>query len=383
MAGRPDPAFLNNVPTAITAGQSSRYATSPISVSLVSSTSVSSLTYPAISTNLAPQTTTETLTYPRNPDSIYPYNPLPALAIVFSMLYAILTLYHFYLSIFKPHVRKALSQRHSYTIPLFIACLSATLGYAFRTISIQPRNRSSLGLYALSQAVIIIGPIFACATLYLLFIYLINLCLPSGKSRVFLGISSHWMGKLFIISNTLSFLLQGAGSAIAPGGNEEGSQRDLGINILTFGLAVQLATFSWYLVVLALFCLRVYSGHETSGEEQSKGKGENGASQGTASRRDFGFNPLVKQVVAGIWIAGILLEVSVKILRSKRSKLLKTQSSGRFSGRSSSLLVHMGTFSPTNGRYGSSMPRPSGLLFLFWESVTPPGGYKVSVAAFS
>lgn len=224
---------------------------------------------------------------------------------MFSVLYGALIPYHFYLAIYKPHIRKSVSQKHSYTIPLFISCVLSTIGFSIRTISTAPSNRASISLYTLSQVFIIIAPIFACATLYLLIAQLIDLCLPPGKDRVFLGINPRWLGRIFITSDILSFLLQGAGSAIAAGGDWQGPKKDAGTNVLTIGLAAQLATFTLYLLILALFCYRVQSGHESNRQEEQTRVKDN-----RTVRRDFGFNPLVKQVVKGVWIASILIHVS-------------------------------------------------------------------------
>jgi len=84
-------------------------------------------------------------------------------------------------------------------------------------------------------------------------------------------------------------------------GNWQGSRKDAGTAILITGLACQLATFTLYLVVLTLFCLRVGAGSD----------GRKGNQEISRSGRDYGFNPLVKQVIRGMWIASILVEVSV------------------------------------------------------------------------
>lgn len=215
------------------------------------------------------------------------------------MLYFALIPYHFYLSIFLPHVQRSVHQKHNYTIPLFVATVFSTLGYSARIASVASESgRSSVLLYALSQIFIIVAPIFICATLYLLISHLIRLCLPEGKQRVFLGISPQWLGRIFITSDVLSFLCQGAGSGIAASNNWTGETKTLGTNVLIFGLAAQLATFTLYVIVLALFCQRISAG-SGGGSDHEK-------------RREYGFNPLHKQVVKGIWIASVLIEVSRK-----------------------------------------------------------------------
>jgi len=112
-------------------------------------------------------------------------------------------------------------------------------------------------------------------------------------------------------------MLQGGGSAIATSGNWEGKSKEVGQNVLIVGLAMQLATFTIHMVVLLLFCIRV-----SAGKSDTKGEGEfrrrdgftDGDGNGNGTEREFGFNPLVKQVVKGMWIASVLVEVSLFFL---------------------------------------------------------------------
>lgn len=85
---------------------------------------------------------------------------------------------------------------------------------------------------------------------------------------------------------------------------------------MIFGLAAQLVTFTVYLVVFTLFCLKVRSGRaeDKRAEIQVIGVDAGDTDHGMVDEpnsRDFGFNPLVKQVVKGIWIANVLVEVSL------------------------------------------------------------------------
>lgn len=116
-------------------------------------------------------------------------------------------------------------------------------------------------------------------------------------------------------SDVLSFLCPGAGSGIAASNHWQGETDKIGTNVLIFGLAAQLATFTLFIIVLALFCQRVSSG-------RGEGDGGNTRSDGLLSgggsarekTREFGFNPLHKQVVKGMWIAAVFIEVSHPIV---------------------------------------------------------------------
>ena len=214
-------------------------------------------------------------------DNIYPYKPSLAAAAVFTGLYAVWLIWHTYLAFWLP---RSQTYKHRYTIPLFVATLLSTAGYLVRIISCN--NLSSIPLYATSASYIVIAPIFVCATLYLLLKYLVNLCLPTGPDQVLFRINPRWLGRIFICSDVFSFLTQAAGSGIASSGNWEGNTKDIGVNILLVGLALQLGTFTFYLGFLWRFVCRVRKVEEA------------------------GFNPCVRKVLTGIWIASAFVQVS-------------------------------------------------------------------------
>jgi hypothetical protein len=220
--------------------------------------------------------------------NLYFYSPSTAVAVVFSVLYASLALWHGYINfICTRHV----GQKHKYTIPLFVACVVSTAGWAVRIASIY--NVSSIPLYAVSASYIVISPIFVCATLYLLITHLIRTTLPSqGDGQIFFGISPRWIGRIFITSDIFSFLTQCSGSGIASSGNWEGNLKTVGTNVLLVGLCLQLATFSVFLVVLWMF-----------GQRAMRSK-------------EVGLDPCVKKVVFGVWIAGFFVQVSVVSCRA-------------------------------------------------------------------
>ena len=81
-------------------------------------------------------------------------------------------------------------------------------------------------------------------------------------------------------------MTQGAGSGIAASGNWEGSSKTAGIDVLLVGLALQLSTFTFFLVVVWQFVCRV-----------RMVEGEN-------------FEPNLKKMLRGVFIAAIFVEVS-------------------------------------------------------------------------
>ena len=161
----------------------------------------------------------------------------------------------------------------------------------------NPKNRGNVGLYAASSSLIVVTPIFVCATLYLLLARMIQVYLPL-RHQTFFNISPRLLGKLFICSDVLSFLTQGAGSGVAASGSWQGSSKNAGIDILLTGLALQLATFTLFMAVAWTFVRRVMMVEEGSVE------------------------PGLKKMLTGIWVAAILVEVGFFQASVKSAKSL-------------------------------------------------------------
>jgi RTA1 like protein len=213
---------------------------------------------------------------------LYTYDPSAAAAILFTVLYSLFIGPHFLLSCCRCRSGPI---KHRYTLCLLIAAIIFTAGYSIRIASIQVKNRGNISLYATSSSLIVISPIFVCATLYLLLARLIQVYLPL-RNQTFFNVSPRLLGKLFILSDATSFMTQGAGSAIAASGNWEGSSETAGIDVLLVGLALQLSTFTFFLVVVWQFVCRVRMVEEGS------------------------FEPNLKKMLRGVFIAAIFVEVS-------------------------------------------------------------------------
>jgi RTA1 like protein len=232
---------------------------------------------------------------PDAPVSLYPFTPSQAAAILFTSLYGTVWASHCFqhLCLRRRCCRRSDGNkrcaRHWCTVPTAVAALLSSAGYGVRNASTQKVN--SIDLYAASSGLIVISPIFICASLYLLLSRIIVRSLPPSsdlvakkKPQVFFGIAPRWIGKVFVASDVLSFMTQGAGTGIAAGGNWEGDAATTGINVLLFGLSLQLATFTVFLVALWMLVCRVRI-------------------------VEGGFEPKVKSLMVGITVASVFIEI--------------------------------------------------------------------------
>jgi uncharacterized membrane protein len=215
--------------------------------------------------------------------NLYGYSPSQPVAIIVTLFYAGVAVYHLYLSIIRP-CQRDIRHKHRLTILLFVAALISTAGYAFRIASIKKPD--SIAMYAMSSSYIVIAPIFVCATLYLFLSRLIQLCLPAGPAQAFLKLGPSALRSLFITSDVLSFLTQASGSGVAASGDWKGNKKDVGTGILIAGLALQLATFTLFMLVFGTILTRA------------------------RKALDAGFNSHVRKWVLGMWIASIFVWVS-------------------------------------------------------------------------
>ncbi|EEP79209.1 predicted protein [Uncinocarpus reesii 1704] len=189
-------------------------------------------------------------------DNIYFYDPSLPASILFTILYFFPAVFLFYTVIIGPRTGKY--GHAGYFIPLCIGAAMEVLAYAIRCASVE--QPGSIPLYALSSSLVVIAPVFICASLYMLMGRLIRAGIPEAKNqqRIF-GIPPHWLPRIFVTSDVFSFLTQASGSGIASAGNWEGSEKEAGTNVLIGGLALQLATFSLFLVIVLVFHQRVHS----------------------------------------------------------------------------------------------------------------------------
>lgn len=59
--------------------------------------------------------------------------------------------------------------------------------------------------------------------------------------------------RIFVICDIVTFLIQVSGSGIASSGNWEGEVVDIGTNVLIAGLSLQIATFTFFVAIVARF----------------------------------------------------------------------------------------------------------------------------------
>lgn len=217
-------------------------------------------------------------------NNIYFYNPSLGASVLFAIIYIIPLIYQSYMTFIFP--RKAQTPRTNYFIPTVIGAALEVAGYATRCASVQ--KPGNVGLYAVSSTIIVIAPVFVCASLYML-LGKLETSPDNGakKPASFLRRGSgRWLPWVFLALDILAVLTQGSGSGIASSGNWEGSTKDTGIGVLIGGLVLQVVTFATYLVIMVWFHWRA----TVEGGQLPHG---------------------VRMVMKGVYIAGFFIMVSL------------------------------------------------------------------------
>jgi hypothetical protein len=226
--------------------------------------------------------------------SVFFYKPSLPAAIVFAALYIIPFAYHLYISFVA--YRHGKYFRYSYSVPLLLAAIVEINGYSQRVASTQ--SVQDIGTFATSQTMIVLAPVLVCASLYILLSRIILSTHPEDANeettRVLCGaLKVTWLPKLFITLDVGAMVTQGGGSAVSAAGEWKGPLEEAGTGILIGGLALQLATFAVFLLVVIRFhCSALREGVLEQG---------------------------MLKVIHGVYIAGFFIMVSIPALAASDS----------------------------------------------------------------
>lgn len=112
----------------------------------------------------------------------------------------------------------------------------------------------------MSSSFIIIAPLFVGAGNYLLISRLALRVLPNSMKRIY-RIPVGNLTRIFVVCDVVTLLIQASGSGIASSGNWKGKMADVGNNVLIVGLAIQLATFTFFMVIVGKFHFLTWKGN--------------------------------------------------------------------------------------------------------------------------
>lgn len=191
--------------------------------------------------------------------ALWEYIPNRPAAIVFTILFSLLTAYHAYLMF---------RHRLWFCIPFIIGgiCKSSVsptghsrplnkifpveiIGYIGRILAYDATGE--LIPYILQSVLLLLAPIFFAATLYMTLGRVIITVAGQHLSLI----PPRWLTRTFVTADVVSFLIQGGGAGILVQASSE-DKSQLGRNVIVGGLAFQLVAFGIFCVTALLFDLR-------------------------------------------------------------------------------------------------------------------------------
>ncbi|KFA52288.1 hypothetical protein S40293_00621 [Stachybotrys chartarum IBT 40293] len=174
---------------------------------------------------------------------IYHYTPTVAGAVLFGVLFGVASI---------RHAQLLIRTRTWFFIPFLVGCLFEAAGYAARAYSAGQSPEWTLMPYIIQSILILLGPAFFAASIYMLLGRLIRYL----EAQDYSPIRTQWLTKLFLLGDVLSIFGQGGGGGILASADSPSTQ-DLGNTVILLGLGVQVAFFSGFMIVAGLFHLRI------------------------------------------------------------------------------------------------------------------------------
>ncbi|KAJ5706330.1 hypothetical protein N7536_002019 [Penicillium majusculum] len=179
----------------------------------------------------------------------YDYYPSMGAAVVFIVLFAIVTLMHTF------HLFRT---RTWFFIPLLIGGYFELVGYIGRAMSSKQSPDWTIGPYVMQSTLLLIAPALFAASIYMELGRIIIMV----KGEQFSLIRVNWMTKIFVAGDVLSFLMQASGAGIMVTGansTDPSSSTSTGQNVIIGGLIVQIVFFGFFLLSSLIFQKRLGS----------------------------------------------------------------------------------------------------------------------------
>lgn len=170
------------------------------------------------------------------------YDPSLAAAVIFVILFAVTTIWHI-LQLFRT--------RTWIMIPLVIGGIFEVIGYAARGVSCKQSPNWTLTPYIIDTILVLVAPALFAASIYM---ELGRIILVTDGERHSM-IRQKWLTKIFVMGDILSFLMQAGGGGLMAG--KDNSSVRTGQHIIVGGLIVQILFFGFFVVVGAVFNMRI------------------------------------------------------------------------------------------------------------------------------
>jgi hypothetical protein len=187
-----------------------------------------------------------------DPDANWNYCPSFPAAILFSVLFGIITIIH---------ITQALSYKKPFAL---VVCMGAgweCAGYIFRTLSVVHQLNSTFALIQL--LLILLAPLWINAFVYMVLGRAIHFFLPAEYDRI-LGLRARRITLIFVLFDIAAFLVQATGGSMTSN-SEPISTQKLGLHIYMGGVGLQLFFICVFIVLASQFQRKLHAMMRRSG----------------------------------------------------------------------------------------------------------------------
>ncbi|KAH8595440.1 RTA1 like protein-domain-containing protein [Bisporella sp. PMI_857] len=178
--------------------------------------------------------------------SYYNYEPSIPAAVIFIIFFGISTAIHIW---------QMFRSKAWFLVPFVIGGFFELIGYIGRVMSAKEAPDYSKGPFILQALLLLLGPAFFAASIYMILGRII--LLTDGEAHS--PIRQRWLTKIFVTGDVVSFLAQAAGGVILSRAASTGSKSStsLGQKIIIVGLIIQIIFFGVFIAASVLFHTRI------------------------------------------------------------------------------------------------------------------------------
>ncbi|KAK8189381.1 putative RTA1 domain protein [Phyllosticta capitalensis] len=176
--------------------------------------------------------------------TLYNYQPSLAAAVIFIVLFGASTI---------AHVIQLTMKKTWYFIPFVIGGIFEAVGYVGRAMNAtDDKGDWSINAYIIQSMLILLGPPFFAASIYMILGRIIRL--TNGESHSV--VRAKWITKIFVLGDVLSFLTQSGGGGILAKAKSLDEQKT-GEHVIIVGLIIQVLFFGFFIIASGLFHYRI------------------------------------------------------------------------------------------------------------------------------
>lgn len=214
---------------------------------------------------------------------LWHYTPSIAAAIIFIILFVILTAYHSFLLI---------RRRTWFCVPFVVGGVFEIIGYIGRAIAHS--DKEGVPAYTIQALGLLLAPILFAASIYMILGRIIRVV----QGEEYSIIRVNWLTKIFVTGDVICFCVQAAGGGMLAVATTQ-AEIDRDNNIVLGGLILQILVFVVFLITAILFLLRMQ--RRPTAAALDGPLGERGAASGRFGRLTW------KKLMIGLYASSVLI----------------------------------------------------------------------------